>query len=162
MIERWLPAEDDDGNVATAVGAVFFPLASVRTLEIASFSPTAFSPTSVARLLRAAPHLETLTVCAAGDHVHFSSSWVANATLGDSVHWKLRHVRLYGLRHSATPLSSDCLTCLRLRHFPRLKGVAVDGCEFFITPLESSAESLIHRFVQFAARLTSKLLGYRR
>jgi hypothetical protein len=163
MIQRWLPAEDDDGDVAAAGGAVFFPLASVRTLEIASFSPTAFSPTSVARLLRAAPHLETLTVCAAGDHVH--SSWVADATLGDFVHWKLRHLRLYGLRHSATPpLSSDTLVQLRLRHFPRLKGVAVDGCDYFVTPLESTVddESPLHRFVQFAVRLTSQLWGHRR
>jgi hypothetical protein len=55
MIQRWLPLEGGDGDAAAAgitspVRAVFFPFASVPSLEIGSWSSTVFAQSDVARL----------------------------------------------------------------------------------------------------------------
>jgi hypothetical protein len=155
MIERWLPPEDGDGDAAAAANrAVFCPLASVRTLQVSVRAPILLTPTNVARLLRAAPHLEMLIVYAYG--VDVDDFWLSNPAFCDLVHLRLRHIRVSGLSFT-TLRTSDCIRRLRQRHFPRLKGVASDGCEYFVTPLESPslAKRLFNRFVKFAVALVS-------
>jgi hypothetical protein len=135
MIERWPPPEDGDCCAAAASGALFCPLASVQTLHVASRPSGVFTPTNVARLLRAAPQLGTLVVFAS--RVATDESWLAHPALSELVHLKLKRVRLFGIPFT-TPPSVKCLTRLRQHQFPRLKGVAIDGRECFVTPLESS------------------------
>jgi hypothetical protein len=103
-------------------------------LHIALQPPAVFTPTSVARLLHAAPQLETLVVFALG--VHADESWLVDPAFDGLVHLKLKRVGLFGIPLTA-PLSSDRLTSLRQRHFPRLRRVTMDGREYFVTPLDA-------------------------
>jgi hypothetical protein len=127
----------------------------VRSLVIGPWSPTAFTQKDGARLLRAAPHLETLTVAAAS-LVNFEPSWLENPAFDGLMHFKLRHVRLssFMLRR---PLSSDFVPHLRQRHFPRLKSMAIGGCHYYVTPLEPpAAKSFFQRFVNAVGEFVSK------
>jgi hypothetical protein len=126
MIERWLPPEG--GGDADAACC---PLASVRVLDISARSRTVFTAPNVARLLRAAPQLETLIVLASG--VKADASWLTHPASVELVHRKLRRIHFAGLTLPA--LSSDCLARLRERHFPRLQFVAIDGRLYFAPPL---------------------------
>jgi hypothetical protein len=137
MIEHWLPptlAASGAGAAAACRGEALGPLASVRTLHIAVQPPAVFTATNVARLLHAAPQLETLVVFALG--VDADESWLVDPAFDGLVHLKLKRVRLFGIPLTA-PLSSDRLTSLRQRHFPRLRRAAIDGCEYFVTPLDA-------------------------
>jgi hypothetical protein len=118
-----------------------------------------FTPTNVARLLRAAPQLETLTVFffALGWVDVNCSSWPVHPAFDGLVHCKLKRIRIFGW-DLVTPLKSDVLSRLRQRHFPRLKELSIDGREYFVTPLNESpsfAKSLFNRFAKFAAALIS-------
>jgi hypothetical protein len=149
MIRRWLPPHEDDA----AAAVVFCPLASVRTLHVYAGSPILFTPPNAQRLVRAAPHLETLTVAASG--VNFDSWRSAHAAFDDGlVHSKLKHIRVSGLG-SSTSLPSDLFARLRQRHFPRLRRMVIFEREYFITPLESP--SFVRQVAQFASRLVSQL-----
>jgi hypothetical protein len=132
MISRWLPPDD---LVAAADGAAPCPFASVRTLKVVARSPALFTPTNAARLLRAAPHLEKLMVCVFASEVNVDSSWMAHPAFDELVHLKLNVIRVYGWTPT-TPVTSDSVMRLRQRHFPRLRVVAIDGCEHYLTPLE--------------------------
>jgi hypothetical protein len=152
MIRRWLPPED---AVARPTGAACSPLVSVRRLVIIPWSPTAFTPSDGARLLRAAPHLETLTVAAASP-VDFEPSWLAHPAFDGLAHLKLRYVCIYGFK-LPRPLPSDFVPRLRQRHFPRLKEVAIGGCHYYVTPLEPpAAKSFFQRVVKVVAELVSR------
>jgi hypothetical protein len=151
-VQRWLSPED--AEVARPSGASFSLLASVRTLVIGPWSPTAFTQTDGAQLLRAAPHLETLNVSAF--RVNFEPSWLEHPAFDGLMHLKLRYVRLYGFK-LRRPLSSDFVPCLRQRHFPRLKSVAIGGCHYYVTPLEPpAAKSFFQRFVNAVGEFVSK------
>jgi hypothetical protein len=133
MIEHWLPSDDGGDG-----GAVFSPFASVRTLCITDVqSAIVFTPTNVARILRASPNVETLTVSA---DVDIDASWLAHSghhpALGELVHSNLRRIRCFGESFSAV-LRPDFTRLRRRPHFPRLKCVNFSGHEYFITPLES-------------------------
>jgi hypothetical protein len=135
VIQCWL-SPGDGVTAAAASAAVSCSLAAVREFEIVIRSPSLFTPTNIARLLRAAPHIETLFVMAPG--VNVDSSWLEQSThaaFGELVHSKLRRIRVSGLSFMTLP--SDCVVRLRQRHFPRLKAVENDGCEYYITPLEA-------------------------
>jgi hypothetical protein len=150
MIAHWLPPEDHrDGDVAIAC-----PLSSVRTLRVVVRSRAVFTPTNVARLLRASPHLETLIISMWG--VDVDESWPVHPAFDGLVHLKLKRVRIPGWSLT-TPLTSDSFTRLRQRHFPRLKELGIDGREYFVTPPESRSfvKSLVARFMKFAAGLVS-------
>jgi hypothetical protein len=152
MIRRWLPPED---AVARPTGAACSPLASVRSLVIIPWSSTAFTLSDGARLLRAAPHLETLTVAAASP-VDFEPSWLAHPAFDGLMHSKLRHVCIYGFK-LRRPLSSDFVPRLRQRHFPRLKEAAIGGGHYYVTPLEPpAAKSVFQRVVKVVAELISR------
>jgi hypothetical protein len=144
-IERWLPSEVDDGTAALC------PLASVRNLFIFARSASVFTPTNVARILRASPHLETLSVSASAK---IDVSWLApsghHPALGGLVHSNLRCIRCFGEIFSAS-LQFDLARLQRRPHFPRLKAVNCDGLEYFITPLEtpSLVQRLVARVVDF-------------
>jgi hypothetical protein len=84
--------------------------------------------------LRAAPHLETLIICAS--KVVVDSTWLGHPAFNGLVRSKLKHIRVLGLG-SSTPLTSDFVLHLRQRHFPRLKELAIYEREYFVTPLES-------------------------
>jgi hypothetical protein len=155
MIERWLALEDHhrDGDAAastSASGVVCCPLGSVRTLQIAVRSLC--SPPDAAQLLRAAPHLETLTVSVFASDVDVDSSWLRHPAFDGLVHSKLKRIVLSGLR-SIFPFTSDCLLRLRHLHFPRLRGVTIDRREYLVTPLElpSFTQRLVNRVARFAA-----------
>jgi hypothetical protein len=154
LIERWLPPEDNhDGDAAVASGEGLCPLGSVRTLQVVVRSRAVFTPTNVARLLRAAPHLETLIVFVLASEVEdVDSLWRAHPVFDGLVHLKLRRIHIPGWSLK-TPLSSDSFTRLRQRH------LAIDGRQYFITPLESPsfAKSLVTRFLKFAVGLVSHL-----
>jgi hypothetical protein len=119
MLPRWLPPE---GAASCRL------LAAVRTLEITAFSPTLFFPAYVAQLSRAAPHLAILIVSASGANIN--SSWLGHPAFDELVHLTLQRIRLRGFRFPNAP-SSDTLLRMRQRHFPRLKELAIDGCEYF-------------------------------
>jgi hypothetical protein len=129
------------------------PLTRVRTLYLRVGSPSLLTPTNVARILRAAPNLETLTV-AAWD-VDIDASWLApsaHPAFGGLVHSNLRLIRCFG-KSFLTLLRSD-LTRLRPRpHFPRLQEVECYATTFFVTPLESPSlvRRLFDRFMDFVA-----------
>jgi hypothetical protein len=133
MISRWLPPEDAG---AAAGGPGPCPFACVRTLNVVARSRALITPTNAARLLRAAPHLEKLMVCVFASEVDVDSSWLSHPAFDGLVHLKLKHIRVSGWTPT-TPLTSDSVTRLRQRHFPRLRVVAIDGCEHYLTPLES-------------------------
>jgi hypothetical protein len=160
LIERWLPPEDNrDADAAVGSGDGLCPLGSVRTLQVTIRSRTVCTPTTVARVLRAAPHLESLIVFVFAPEVEdVDSLWWAHPAFDGLVHLKLKRIHIPGwsLR---TPLSSDSFPRLRQRHLPRLKELAIDGRQYFITPLESPsfAKSLVTRFLKFAAGLVSWL-----
>jgi hypothetical protein len=122
-----------------------------------------FTPTNVARLLRTALHLETLAMFVSASEVDVDSSWLTHPAFDGLVHLKLKRVRVpgWGLK---TPLTSDSLTRLRQRHFPRLKELAIDGREYLGTPLESPSvsEAVGTRFMKLAAGLVSYLWGGRK
>jgi hypothetical protein len=157
MIQQWLPPEVDDGGPAEAAlsGVAYRPLASVKILQLYVRSPIFFAPTNFTRLLRAAPHLETLIISCV------DASWLAHSDFDAGlVHLKLRRIRVSASRHLTSPLTSDSLTrSLRQRHFPRLWVVAINGREHFVTPLElpSFAQTVFTRVVQFVAGLASRL-----
>jgi hypothetical protein len=155
MIQRWLSPYDDD-EPAVPDGAVIGPLASVRNLTVYAGSPILFTPPNVARLVRAAPHLETLTVAASA--VNFNSWRLAHPAFDGLVHSHLKRIHVTGLGFS-TPLTSDLVARLQQRHFPRLRKVVIYEREYFVTPLESPsfAQHVFTRFVQFAAGLASQL-----
>jgi hypothetical protein len=92
MIEHWLPSESvrDDAAVAAALSGLIGlrPLASVRTLQLFVRSPSLFTPTNVVRLLRAAPHLEQLTIHASD--VDVDASWLGHPAFDGLVHSKLK------------------------------------------------------------------------
>jgi hypothetical protein len=141
MIERWLPLEYNNGVASAAASSSggVCPLAAVRTLQVTVRSPVVFTPRNVARLLHAAPQLETLIVFGSG--VKADESWLEHPASDDGlVHSKLRQIRISGLPRT-TDLSAGRLASLRRRHFPRLKLVAIDGRECFDPPLESHAAS---------------------
>jgi hypothetical protein len=158
LIERWLAPDDRrDGGVGTAVasGACFLLLlGSVRTLKVAVQS--LLTPTDAVRLLRAAPHLEKLTVSVFASDVDVDASWLGHPAFDGLVHSKLKRMRVSGLR-SIFHCTSDRILQLRQRQFPRLKGVVIDRRSHFVTPLEppSFAKSLFSRFARFAARFIS-------
>jgi hypothetical protein len=159
IIGRWLSHNAvDDGTTAAVC-----PLARVRTLEICAGSAIEFTPTTVARILRAAPNVETLTVAAW--EVDVDASWLApsaHPAFGGLVHSKLRRIRCYGKGFLDLLLESD-LTRLRPRpHFLRLREVECYATTFFVTPLEShsSRTSLVRRlfdrFVDFVETVLHK------
>jgi hypothetical protein len=75
------------------------------------------------------------------------------------MHVKLKRVHITGL-DLVSPLTPDCLMRLRQRHFPRLKRVAIDGCDYVIplrAPPPSLAKILLSHFVRSAAALISRI-----
>jgi hypothetical protein len=96
-----------------------------------------FTPTNVARLLRAAPKLETL------DTLNVSATWVQadessllHPALNELVHRSLQRIRVPMLSFT-TPLPTNCITRLRQHHFPRLKEFMIDRYKHYhVTPLE--------------------------
>jgi hypothetical protein len=168
MIEHWLPSErarDDAAAAAAALSGLvgrLCPLASVRTLQLFVRSPSLFTPTNVVRLLRAAPHLEQLTIHAS--EVDVDASWLGHPAFDGLVHLKLKRVRVSGLGSLSPPATSDFLLRLRQRHFPRLRVVAIDGSEHFVTPLDPSSfdEHLFTRFANFIVGLVSRFWARRK
>jgi hypothetical protein len=63
--------------------------------------------------------------------------WREHPAFNALVHLKLQRIRLRGFKFPNAP-SSDALLRMRQRHFPRLKELAIDGCEYFVTPLDSA------------------------
>jgi uncharacterized membrane protein YecN with MAPEG domain len=150
-------SEGDDGDAVVLLN----PLAAVRTLQVYVGSLMVFTPTYVMRMLRAAPHLETLIVSACS-RVCVDSSWLGHAAFDELVHLKLRHVHLYGVWFAGG--SSDFVPLLRQRHFPRLKAVAIDGRDYYVTPLEPlepPVMSHFQRFVKFVAARVSEFWLHR-
>jgi hypothetical protein len=114
MIERSLPpAGDADGDAAAAAAAAsngaawFCPLASVRPLQISVRSAAVFTPTNIARLVRAAPQLETLIIFAS--EVDADATWLAHPAFGKLVRLKLKRIRVSGLG-STTLLKSEVVS----------------------------------------------------
>jgi hypothetical protein len=150
IIERWLSHAVDDGTTAVC------PLACVRTLEIFAGSASEFTPMNVARILRASPNLETLTVYADKE---VDASWLAasaHPALGELVHSNLRRIRCCGqIFCSYSVLRSDFRRLRRRPHFPRLKAInfTLEEESFFVTPLESPSlvRRLFDRFMEFVA-----------
>jgi hypothetical protein len=141
VIRRWLLANrNDDAAAAVTGGVTFRPLASVRTLMVYAGSQNVLTPTYVARLLRAAPQLKLLFVSASEVAVDFS--WLADPDFDDDlVHLKLKYIRVSGLGTS-TPLTTDSLTRLQQRHFPRLQSVGIAGRDYSVAPLDSPSSLL--------------------
>jgi hypothetical protein len=144
-IERWLAPLGDGGGVMADS-----PLASVRTLFVLARGSTngVLTPMDVARILRASPNLETLSV---STDAAIDASWLAQSAhpaFGRLVHSKLRRIRCYGEGFS-TILRPDVKRLRRRPHFPRLKWINFCGRDCFVTPLESPSlvGSLFHRFV---------------
>jgi hypothetical protein len=152
MIERWL-APEVVGPTAVC------PLTRVRTLYFRVRSASVFTPANVARILHAAPNLETLTVAAW--EVDIDASWLApsgHPAFGGLVHSHLRRIRCYGKSFLDLLLRSD-RTRLRSRpHFPRLQEVECYATTFFVTPLESPSlvRRLFDRFVDVVGRALKK------
>jgi hypothetical protein len=115
-----------------------------------------FTPTNVARFVRAAPQLETLIIFASGVDVDWSL--LVHPAFGELVHLKLKRIRVSGLG-STTLLKSGFFWRLRQRCLPLLKELAIVGCEYFVTPLESPsfARCLLKRLLQFAAGLAPRV-----
>jgi hypothetical protein len=157
MVKRWLRSREQprvDAAAGGFSGVALCPLASVRILQVDVGLLTEFTPPQVARLLRAAPHLETLIVAAKSTLV-VESSWPGHPAFDGLVHSKLKQIRVSVSHHLTSPPTPDSLTRLRQRHFPYLRVVAINGREYFVTPLAlpSFAQYIFNRCMQFASRL---------
>jgi hypothetical protein len=117
----WLQAADrarspDSPNVTS-------PLAHVRALTV-GLGRTLPDAALLARLLRAAPHLQQLAFCV---YVWEHALWVlSDEFTPELVHPRLQRVAVFGKNSSPTgPVPSGCGVRLRQRHFPRLRRLTV-------------------------------------
>jgi hypothetical protein len=116
-------------------GTVGGPLARVRDLNVLDTSLGDVDAFGVARVLRAAPQLRRFHTF---DSLSGNASWLATA-FASVVHPWLRELRVAFASTAATArLDSNYALRLRRLHFPRLRELAVDWREFFVTPIDSN------------------------
>jgi hypothetical protein len=118
---EWLKAADDaDPGLLTATS----PLVRVRTLTL-RFEETDPVAATLARLLRAAPHLRQLTFNVdSRDRLRWVLSEGLSPVFAGLVHPRLRHVAIIGQR-PPLDVSDGCGVRLREHHFPRLRRLTV-------------------------------------
>jgi hypothetical protein len=112
------------------------PLSRVREIHVRGASLAAFGPSSIARLLRAAPQLRRFH---AFGSFGGSASRLAPAFEG-LIHPLLRELRVSFADPDATArLDANFGLRLRRLHFPRLRELTVGWREFLVTPADDNA-----------------------